>query len=212
MLVHEVHPHRRLCLRHPRASLHRALPSASLREIHFVCPGPPSRLGGPEVPPWCGLPVSSRQVTWQGSSRDFRPKLPARHSLSLSIPKWYPLPRYSPPVPLCSPVAGPLPTGLAGHADCLIDIFLQAYPVEDGYQGAESVLEPKYVSENRPVIYVWPYYHGGIIGKNDYQWGLEPPQKIPRRKWTECPIEFNLSKHKLMTYLLSPRVVGLIIR
>ena len=31
---------------------------------------------------------------------------------------------------------------LVGHADCLVDISLQAYPVEDGYQGAESALEP----------------------------------------------------------------------
>ena len=29
-----------------------------------------------------------------------------------------------------------------GHADCLTDISPQAYPVEDGYQGAESALEP----------------------------------------------------------------------
>ena len=31
---------------------------------------------------------------------------------------------------------------MTGHDDCLIDICLQAYPVEDGYQGAESALEP----------------------------------------------------------------------
>ena len=146
MRVHFLH-------RHVHDTVHcRLLPFGKL--ILYVL-GPPSRLGGPEVPPWCGLPVSSHQVTQQGSSRDFRPTLPARHSLSLSLPKLVPFPRYSPPVPLRGPFAGPCPTGVTGHADCIIDICLQAYPVKDGHQCAESALEPFGVRRaDHPVICV----------------------------------------------------------
>ena len=42
---------------------------------------------------------------------------------------------------------------VTGHADCLIDICLQAYPVEDVYQGAEIALEPFGVQRaDHPVI------------------------------------------------------------
>ena len=39
--------------------------------MHFIYPGDPIRLGGPEVPPCCGLPMSSHQVTRHGPSRDY---------------------------------------------------------------------------------------------------------------------------------------------
>ena len=103
--------------------------------------------------PWCGPPVSSHHVTRQGSSREFRPTLPARHSLSLSFPELTPDPRHSPPVSLRCPVAGPRPTGVTGHADSLIDVCPQAYSVKDEYQGAESALEPGGVRRgDHPVV------------------------------------------------------------
>ena len=37
---------------------------------------------------------------------------------------------------------------MTGHADCLIDVCPQAYPVEDGYQGAEITLEPGRVRQD----------------------------------------------------------------
>ena len=53
----------------------------------------------------------------------------------------------------CSQVAGPRPTGVTSHAECLIDLSPQAYPVEDGYQGAESALEPGGVRrDDHPVV------------------------------------------------------------
>ena len=95
----------------------------------------------------------SHHVNRHGYSREFRPTLPARHSLSLSFLKCTPNPRQSPPVPLRGPVAGPRPTGVTGHADSLIDVCPQAYPVEDGYQGAESALEPGGVRHaDHPVV------------------------------------------------------------
>ena len=86
--------------------------------------------------------MSSHHVTRHGSSREFRPTLPVRHSISMSFFECTPDPRQSLPVSLRGPVAGPHPTGVTGHADSLIDVFPQAYPVEDGYQGAEIDLEP----------------------------------------------------------------------
>ena len=132
-----------LVLPTPRASLHRALSPASFsREMHLIRPGPPIRLGGPEVPPCCGLPMSSHQMTRHGTNRDYRPTLPARQSLSLSICISFPQPRQPPTVRRFGPVSGPLPTGVAGHTDFLPDVGQQAHPVEDGYQGAEITLEP----------------------------------------------------------------------
>ena len=103
--------------------------------------------------PCCGLPMSSHHVTRHGSSRDFRPTLPARHSLSLPLLKCFSDPCQPPTVTCRSLVAGPRPTGVTGHADCLVDFSPQAYPVEDGYQGAESALEPGGVRpDDHPVV------------------------------------------------------------
>ena len=42
---------------------------------------------------------------------------------------------------------------MTGHADCLVDVSPQAYPVKDGYQGAERALEPGGVRrDNHPVV------------------------------------------------------------
>ena len=84
----------------------------------------------------------SHQMTRHGPSRDYRPTFPARHSLSLPLCIRLPHPRQPPTVPRFGPVSGPRPTGVTGHADCLTDIGPQAYPVEDGYKGTESALEP----------------------------------------------------------------------
>ena len=86
--------------------------------------------------------VSSHMMTRPGPRSNYRPTLPARHSLSLPFCVCLPYPRQPPTVARLSPVSGPCPTGVTGDADCLPDISLQAYPVEDGYQGAESALEP----------------------------------------------------------------------
>ena len=143
MTLHKVHPHRRSCYQHPRASLHRASSPASFgREMLFICPGPPIRLGVPEVPPSCGLPMSSHQMTRHGPSRDYRPTLPARHSIYLSFCIRLPQPCQPPTVSCFGPVSSPCPTGVTGHANCLPEIGTQSHPVEDGYQGAESALEP----------------------------------------------------------------------
>ena len=40
---------------------------------------------------------------------------------------------------------------MAGHADCLVDISQQVYPVEDGYQGAEYVSLSHSVRELLPM-------------------------------------------------------------
>ena len=98
--------------------------------------------------------MSSHQVTQHVPSRDYRPTLPARHSLSLPFYICFPHPRQPPTVAPLSPVSGPRPTGVTGHADCLPDISPHAYPVEDGYQGAEYVniyllLIEKTISVNR---------------------------------------------------------------
>ena len=98
--------------------------------MHFIRPGPPICLGGPEVPPCCGLPMSSHQVTRHGPSRDYRTTLPVRHSLSLPFCIRRPRPRQPPTVARFGPVSGPRPTGVTGHDDCLPDSSLQAYPVE----------------------------------------------------------------------------------
>ena len=50
------------------------------------------------------------------------PTLPARHSLSLPLPPGYPFPRHPPPVALWRSDSGPPPTGLASHADRLVDV------------------------------------------------------------------------------------------
>ena len=81
-------------------------------------------------------------MTRHGPSRDYRPTLLARHSLSLSLCIHLPQPRQPPTVARFGPVSGPRPTGVIDHADFLPNIGPQAYPVEDGYQGAESALEP----------------------------------------------------------------------
>ena len=94
------------------------------------------------MPPCCGLPVSSHQMTRHGTNRDYRPTLPARHSLSLSLCISFPQPRQPRTVHRFGPVSGPRPTGVTGHANCLPDISPQAHPVEDGYQVAESTLDP----------------------------------------------------------------------
>ena len=105
------------------------------------------------MPPCCGLPMSSHHVTRHGPRCDYRPTLPARHSLSLQFSICFPYPRQAPTVACLSPVAGPRPTGVTGHADCLPDISPQAYPVEDGYRGSESALEPGGVRrDDYPVV------------------------------------------------------------
>ena len=149
-----MHPHHRSCCQHPRASLHRSSsPAVFGREMHFIRPGPPILLGGPEVPPCCGLPVSIHQVTQHGLSGDYRPTLPARHSLSLPFCICLPHPRQPPTVARFGPVSSPRPTGVTGHADCLPDISPQAYPVGDGYQGAESALEPGGVRRDDHIVF-----------------------------------------------------------
>ena len=74
-------------------------------------------------------------------------------TLSLPLLKCFPDPRQPLTVACRSPVAGPRPTGVTGHADCLVDVSPQAYPVKDGYQGAESALEPSgFLRDNHPVV------------------------------------------------------------
>ena len=120
--------------------------------MHLIRPGPPICMGGPEVPPCCGLPMSSHQMTRHGTNRNYRPTLPARHSLSLSLCISFPQPRQPPTVRRFGPVSGPLPTGVAGHTDFLPDVGQQAHPVEDGYQGAESTLEPGGVQRDKHTV------------------------------------------------------------
>ena len=81
---------------------------------------------------------SSCDSTW--IQPRFHPTLPTRHSLSLYFLESSSDPRQSPPVSLRGPVAGPRPAGVTGHSESLIDVCPQAYPVEDGYQGAFSAL------------------------------------------------------------------------
>ena len=136
---------------HPSTG-HCLLPSFAGKLI-FLQPGLPSRLGVPEVPPCCGLPMSSNHVTQHGSSCDFRPTLPARHSLYLTLLECFTDPRQPLTVTCRSPVDEPRPIGVTCHADCLVDVSPQAYPVEDGYQGAESALDPGRVQrDEHPVV------------------------------------------------------------
>ena len=73
-------------------------------------------------------------------------------SLSLYLCICLPHPCQPLTVPRFSPVSGPRPTGVTGHADCLHDIGLHAHPVEDGYQGAESAPEPGGVRRDDHIV------------------------------------------------------------
>ena len=138
-----MHPHRRSCRQHPRASLHWTGPPAPFRrERHLIRPGLPVRLGGPEVSPCCCFPVPSHQMTRHGSNHDYIPTLLSRHSLPLPLRIIFSQTRQSLTVCRFGPVSGPCPTGVAYHADRLPDVGQQAHPVEDGHQGVESTLEP----------------------------------------------------------------------
>ena len=94
-------------------------------------------------------------MTRHGNNRDYRPSLPARHSLSLSLYISFPQPSQPPTVRRFGPVSGSCLTGVADHADCIPDVGQQAHPVEDGYQGAESTLERGRVRrDDHAVVYV----------------------------------------------------------
>ena len=63
---------RHSCIRHPRASLHRALSSASLWKTHFVCPRPPQSSGGPRG----AAVVRPSRVKSSSDSTGIQPRVP----------------------------------------------------------------------------------------------------------------------------------------
>ena len=80
----------------------------------------------------------------QGADRQLLSALLALYPIPLPLYVRFPFPRNTPPVRRLSDVYRHL-AGVEHHAYCLPDIFLQAHPVKQAYQGVKCALKPDIV-------------------------------------------------------------------
>ena len=142
MPVHKVHPHCCPCRYFPRAPLHGACPRSPLcQKVHPLLLGYPDLgRGGPlTLSPRC-FPMSSHQMTRQGSDCQMLSALLAGNPRTLPFSVRVPFPRNSPPIRRLSDISCRL-AGVAHHAECLLNVRLQAHPVEQAYMGVKCALE-----------------------------------------------------------------------
>ena len=135
-------PHCHPCPRSSWASLHWAVPQASLgREGHAIrpCLFPHGR-GFPAPSHLCHSPMMYHPVPFQRARHHLLPAIPALDPSLLSLPVGRSLSRH--PLPVRRLRLGPCRLAWAAdHAECLTEIGQQFHPIEQADQGTKCTLD-----------------------------------------------------------------------